>query len=462
MAETILGLADDVQSPEAAHRLAYTGILYSETRQRLGDLPGALAAAERAAEHARLSGRPSIVAIAHHALGNRLRRGGDFAGAEARFREALEAEGGARIAAHCLSDLAIVIGEQRGFAAASPVIDKAVAALPTDPPELALELEVRKAEGWVHTYLPEHVERAVAAFERAHELAIQMNRPRPAAFALGHRGIVRYVMQDRPQEALADLGVAIDEAVRQGDGFQERAFRLERAIASLHLGRLDDTESDLAVVREDPPPGERGVRLAACGAGLALLRGRHPALPEGVRERVPELVVLTEAARADRAEARAMLEGYTSPTEPWARPLVEPVEAHVRAWVEAWVAHPEGAWIEDPDGVRHDFTAVARHPALVRALVEARLRHPGEGLGADALVAAGWPGEVVLERAASTRIRVALSALRKAGLRPLLLRGGGGWFLDPEVPLRVDASDRGGAAGEFQGEPARSGVRTTD
>lgn len=57
---------------------------------------------------------------------------------------------------------------------------------------------------------------------------------------------------------------------------------------------------------------------------------------------------------------------------------------------------------------------------ILQALVAAHTTTPGVALSPDALVAAGWPGERMLPEAASTRVRTAISALRKLGLRDII------------------------------------------
>jgi hypothetical protein len=78
---------------------------------------------------------------------------------------------------------------------------------------------------------------------------------------------------------------------------------------------------------------------------------------------------------------------------------------------------------------------------VVRALVEARLADPGTALSQEALVEAGWPGERMQPAAAANRVKVALSTLRSAGLRDLLLRTEAGHLLDPKVPIAAPGLD---------------------
>ncbi len=67
----------------------------------------------------------------------------------------------------------------------------------------------------------------------------------------------------------------------------------------------------------------------------------------------------------------------------------------------------------------------------------ARLARPGDALGRDELLAAGWPEEKVMPAAAQNRVRVALSTLRTLGLRTLLVTEAGGHRLDERISTRT-------------------------
>jgi hypothetical protein len=76
----------------------------------------------------------------------------------------------------------------------------------------------------------------------------------------------------------------------------------------------------------------------------------------------------------------------------------------------------------------------ARHHPLKEAPV-----HPGElrrGAGADDR--AGWPGERIGADAAANRVRVALTTLRKLGLRDVIKTGQGGYLLDPAMAVTLE------------------------
>ncbi len=77
---------------------------------------------------------------------------------------------------------------------------------------------------------------------------------------------------------------------------------------------------------------------------------------------------------------------------------------------------------------------------LLQRLVAERERVPGRPLSVEVLFEAGWPGDRSRRTAALNRVHVALATLRGLGLRAVLVRRGGGYLLDPEVPVSlVDA-----------------------
>jgi hypothetical protein len=75
---------------------------------------------------------------------------------------------------------------------------------------------------------------------------------------------------------------------------------------------------------------------------------------------------------------------------------------------------------------------------IVAVLAQRRVTAPGEAVALDALVAAGWPDEKIRADAAINRIHVALSTLRRLGLRDVLLTVEHGYALDPAVAVTID------------------------
>lgn len=81
-----------------------------------------------------------------------------------------------------------------------------------------------------------------------------------------------------------------------------------------------------------------------------------------------------------------------------------------------------------------EWSAIAHRPALVRLaslFVDARSR--GEMLSEDKIASSMWPGERILASAATNRIQNAVSLLRRAGLKQLLLLTSDGYGFAPNV-----------------------------
>lgn len=104
---------------------------------------------------------------------------------------------------------------------------------------------------------------------------------------------------------------------------------------------------------------------------------------------------------------------------------------------DALVAPADGDWFRMPSG--RPVSLRNRKPLrrLLSALLDARIEYPGESVSQAALVAASWPDERVLADAASQRLRVAISTLRRLGLRDALVTAENGYLLDPNLRTHV-------------------------
>lgn len=109
---------------------------------------------------------------------------------------------------------------------------------------------------------------------------------------------------------------------------------------------------------------------------------------------------------------------------------------------EAWLFDFEHAELRPPGLPAIELKKRPQLLRIVRALVEARLSGPGLALTQEQLLEAGWPGERMQPAAAANRVKVALSTLRSAGLRDLLLRAESGHLLDPNVPIVAPGLDQ--------------------
>ncbi|PRQ06315.1 sigma 54-interacting transcriptional regulator [Enhygromyxa salina] len=97
----------------------------------------------------------------------------------------------------------------------------------------------------------------------------------------------------------------------------------------------------------------------------------------------------------------------------------------------------DGSWFCLTGHARVDMGHRRPLTRLVRALAEHRLAHPGQSLELRELLALGWPDEHVVERAGANRVYVALTTLRKLGLRDVLQRDDHGYMFAPELALEI-------------------------
>lgn len=88
-----------------------------------------------------------------------------------------------------------------------------------------------------------------------------------------------------------------------------------------------------------------------------------------------------------------------------------------------------GAWFEPPGGGRVTLEHRKTLQTLLRTLVEASQATTRRALSVEDLLAAGWPGERVLPQAGASRVYVAMTTLRRLGLRALIERGPDGYLL---------------------------------
>ena len=107
----------------------------------------------------------------------------------------------------------------------------------------------------------------------------------------------------------------------------------------------------------------------------------------------------------------------------------------------ALVVGPEGKWMQLPKAEPADLRRRKALRLILVRLAEHQREDPGAGLPLEALLAAGWPGERVVPSAGANRVYVALTTLRKLGLRGHLLSQDDGYLLDPALPVERSEAD---------------------
>jgi predicted ATPase len=227
------------------------------------------------------------------------------------------------------------------------------------------------------------------------------------------------------ERALATLRDVVD--------VRSEALALGRlAIALADLGRLDEARASLRrAERLLAGTGDR-VSLGVLGLYRAYVDLEDGAGEEFVRDRIDE-------ARAPAFAASSSLLDLCDD----ARTAVRLIDARLAGagCGEVLVVGPEAAWFTLPGGHTQDLASRRVLRRLLLRLVESHRAARGEGVSLEALREAGWPGETVLHAAAVNRVHVALTELRRRGLKPWLLHRQGRYLLDPS--LRVDLGGRG-------------------
>jgi hypothetical protein len=103
------------------------------------------------------------------------------------------------------------------------------------------------------------------------------------------------------------------------------------------------------------------------------------------------------------------------------------------------VISSDGRWFQLPAGPKITLMRRRSLRLVLRRLLEERLARPGSALSVDELLAAGWPGERVVPHAGAARVYVAISTLRKMGLRDFLVSRDDGYLLDPDSKTKTEA-----------------------
>jgi tetratricopeptide (TPR) repeat protein len=217
--------------------------------------------------------------------------------------------------------------------------------------------------------------------------------------------------EGRGAEAYALLRRAAAALDAAGDVERARRARLHLAGVEHQAGRSDEARRLAAEVREGLDAASvLHAELAVVEAQIAGVRLADALSPLPVTVRLARRCLPAQAA-------------------PPPRPL--PPD-------DALLVGPGGAWFRAPHGERVSLATRRPLARLLDQLARARATAPGRALGWDDLLAAGWPGEKVIASAGAHRVRVALSSLRKLGLRELLRTSEGGYALSPDVPLVRD------------------------
>ncbi len=250
--------------------------------------------------------------------------------------------------------------------------------------------------------------------DRRYEVAFHMDRA--VTFELAGSFVDASPVLEAAASAAQEIGDSTLTTLLAGYLAVARAARGDHAAAREALGRGGHT-ADAGARRS----------LEIQTAHVALLEARdggdRDATKVALRRARAVLSDLAASPRGEHPRLAALL------LERTVRPLAPPADALVVTPSRDRVRLPGGPWID-----------VSGRPAVQRivgALVDARLRAPGEPVPLDVLVQAGWPDERLVARAGANRLRVLLASLRGQGLRDLLVSLRGGYLLAPSVNVVV-------------------------
>lgn len=219
-----------------------------------------------------------------------------------------------------------------------------------------------------------------------------------------------------PAEAFARLGAATERIASGGDDAHLALFLVHLAALDADIGRAAEAAATLAraekLLERAPEPAILAI------AGLVRARLDPP--------RAPEALAAARALAPSSAYVRVAL-ACSDVASASAAPPPPPPD-------DALLVGPAGLWFRVPRGDKVLLDRRRQLAKMLDRLAEERASRPGGALGWEALLGAGWPGERVLPEAAAHRVRVAVSTLRKLGLRDLLRTTEDGYLLVPDVP----------------------------
>jgi predicted ATPase len=314
---------------------------------------------------------------------------------------------------------------------------RAKAAVPAG--DLVTELDVQRSIGWCELFM-DALEDARATLQRVVVLAQRLGRTRAMLTATGQLGMIAEA-EGRLEDALGAYQTVVEGMRRWGDPTFEGYYRGVTGRVLLRSGQREEALKWLEEARtllEGSPFSE----LIAMIRAVALAMDGELAEPCPARWR-PAVRALAEAvqalARGDRPTAQQQLADLPLPPQPdlLDRALLESLLAPLQATLDSWWFAPDGRWLEPPGSPRVTLGEGSPRASILAVLVQRRLSSPGTSAGASELVAAGWPGERIVAKAATNRLHVALSDLRRCAPQPYIERATDGWRLDPALPIRL-------------------------
>jgi tetratricopeptide (TPR) repeat protein len=266
-----------------------------------------------------------------------------------------------------------------------------------------------QAEGELQVALDHHV-RAIQIFR-------DIGHPHREGSALYSLGCTYLELNDAPSAlvVLRRAGVLI-----QSVGAYRYDALIKMALALVYHGLHEQADASASLAAANTAaqfcPTEPALHAALSVAHFLV----HGAAHERAMHIEQARALVAQAPGDDPQFVLRMLARFAAPTNP----------------ASTLTYHEASATLLFPDDVSVSLQTRAPLRRIVERLFELRLEQPGEDVGFDALIAVGWPNEQIALDAARNRLHVALSALRRLGLRDAIKSGQHGYHIDPLLTIR--------------------------
>ena len=200
------------------------------------------------------------------------------------------------------------------------------------------------------------------------------------------------------------------------DAFHEIASRVDTDIALL---AVSSAYLELTRARDAGESGDYHVASNHLAIVHGILRGPSPKL--GVAEPMESIAQRSGDVR------NAMLGLKTAL-----------LSLHIKAaTTDMLIVCAAGRWFETQEAGCVSLETRRGPRRLLDVLAKQALDAPGTALTLSQLFEGGWPGERVSADSAASRVYVAISTLRKLGLKAFLLKQDEGYMLDPKASLFI-------------------------
>lgn len=408
-----------------------------EVEQERGRFDEARAHYDDALRRIEQRAEPHARARAHAGLGLLSHSQGRLEEAFALYQRAMtdaRKSGDLRLEAGLCKDIGSLRLQQARLAEARELYGRSIALLETlDDPILSGVVEANLAilaqEQGEYAEAQEHFESAERKLSRAGARLLE-------AHVRGYRGALHHELGELDQASVA-YARALRVLHEVGDVRLEGLFLAALGGVDATRGRTEAaTEAFAAAEKLLLEVGDPGLLEA-----LELHRGfLH--LAASIRAQTRGEAQLGQGERARALElarrARVRLDSGELAHSDDARFALRLLERALRS--EVWLLDLGRRALIPPTEPLIDLGSRPQLLRIVHALAERRIAAPGAALKQDELLALAWPGEKITADAGANRMQVALSTLRRLGLRSLIQRTEEGYLLDPLSPFVIEPS----------------------